>query len=49
MSGKRVEKDQNSRSRGVSGSYSYAVRDTAENFYFEFHGIFERKEQLDDL
>ncbi len=36
-------------SRGMSGSYPHARRDTAEAFGIILYGVFERKEQYYDL
>ena len=45
----RLEKDKNNRSRGVPGSYSYALRDTAKGSDLKFHGISQGKKYSDDL
>lgn len=44
-----MEEDKDRRSGGVSGSRTYAGGDTAESIGIEFHGVLERKEQLNDL
>ena len=45
----QLEKGEHHRSRSMSGSYSYAGRDSAEVRGVEFHGILEREKQPDDL
>lgn len=37
------------RSRGVTGSRTYAARDTAESIGIQLHGVLEEEEQLNDL
>ena len=45
----QLEKDKDSRSRGVPGPCAYAGRDTSEGGSVELHGIPKGKEQSNDL
>ena len=45
----QLEKDKDSRSRGVPGPRAYAGRDTSEGGGVELHGVSKGEEQSDDL
>ncbi len=45
----QLEKDQNHRGRSMPGPCAYAGGDTAKSSDIELYGVFEGKEQPDDL